>query len=365
MADAVLESLNAFDMAKSNTSKRTACVGAEPHKSRYRLLECSSDACHDASEFKCAWRGRMTTCLETNLVSIYEFVRIPSDVSSPQRKMLTTAQKQFCRELAEQHQRPMRIHHAPARKFSTPLADLPNLKVLQNFVNHYSRTYLENHDRVDGLREWIHARTFTESEAMAQPFTFGWDLGPEGKPVVGNGSDEKPSIVAITTKALVLRMMLPPESFILHVGATYKMNYREYPVLVIGVWDRSRGFHLVALFVVSQETQPVDAAALLALQRIYFWIARQHLVVQHALADADQAQFNALRSVFGCNPRFGSLLWFFHGMERYTAQSRRFPRSWRLVLCTTCTICISREANWSFSECGATVCRNGLISLFS
>ncbi|KAE9144049.1 hypothetical protein PF006_g10968 [Phytophthora fragariae] len=316
MADAVLESLNAFDMAKSNTSKRTACVGAEPHKSRYRLLECSSDACHDASEFKCAWRGRMTTCLETNLVSIYEFVRIPSDVSSPQRKMLTTAQKQFCRELAEQHQRPMRIHHAPARKFSTPLADLPNLKVLQNFVNHYSRTYLENHDRVDGLREWIHARTFTESEAMAQPFTFGWDLGPEGKPVVGNGSDEKPSIVAITTKALVLRMMLPPESFILHVGATYKMNYREYPVLVIGVWDRSRGFHLVALFVVSQETQPVDAAALLALQRIYFWIARQHLVVQHALADADQAQFNALRSVFGCNPRFGSLLWFFHGMER-------------------------------------------------
>jgi hypothetical protein len=72
-ADAVLESLKAFDIAKRNTSKCTACVDAEPHKSRYRLSECSSDACHDASEFKCAWRGLIITCLEMNLVSIYEF----------------------------------------------------------------------------------------------------------------------------------------------------------------------------------------------------------------------------------------------------------------------------------------------------
>jgi hypothetical protein len=40
--------------------------------------------------------------------------------------------------------------------------------------------------------------------------------------------------------------------FILHVNATYKMNYHEYPVLAIGVLDRSRGFHLVALFVISE-----------------------------------------------------------------------------------------------------------------
>jgi hypothetical protein len=161
-ADAVLESLKAFDIAKSNTSKCTACLDAESHKSRYRLLECSSDAaCHDANEFKCAWRGRMITCLETNLMSIYEFGQHTSDASSPQRTKLMTAQKQFCRELTEHHQRPMRIRHALARKFATPLAGLPNLKVVQNFVNHYARTYLENHDRVDGLREWIHARVFT------------------------------------------------------------------------------------------------------------------------------------------------------------------------------------------------------------
>ncbi|KAE9208573.1 hypothetical protein PF005_g12159 [Phytophthora fragariae] len=131
----------------------------------------------------------MITCLETNLVSIYEFGRHTSDVSSPQRKKLKTAQKQFCRELAEHHQRPMRIRHALARKFSTPLADLPNLKVVQNSENHFSRTYLENQDRVDELRDWVHARTFTGSEAMAQPLTFGWVLDPEGNPVVGNGSD--------------------------------------------------------------------------------------------------------------------------------------------------------------------------------
>jgi len=43
--------------------------------------------------------------------------------------------------------------------------------------------------------------------------------------VVANGSDEKSFVVGITTKALVLRMLLPPESFIFHVDATYKMNY--------------------------------------------------------------------------------------------------------------------------------------------
>jgi hypothetical protein len=33
------------------------------------------------------------------------------------------------------------------------LVDLPNMKVVQNFVNHYSRTYLKSPDRLDGLRE--------------------------------------------------------------------------------------------------------------------------------------------------------------------------------------------------------------------
>jgi hypothetical protein len=88
------------------------------------------------------------TCLETNLVSVYKFGQQTSNPDSPQRKYLTSAQKQFCRELVEHHQL-MCIRHTLARKFSTALADLPNLKVVPNFMNHYSSTCLANHDRED------------------------------------------------------------------------------------------------------------------------------------------------------------------------------------------------------------------------
>jgi len=49
-----------------------------------------------------------------------------------------------------------------------------------------------------------------------------------------------------------------PGSFILHIDATYKLSQVRYPVVVGGRSDRSdraRQFHLVAVFVVSQEYQ--------------------------------------------------------------------------------------------------------------
>ncbi|KAG3057166.1 hypothetical protein PI125_g25445 [Phytophthora idaei] len=101
---------------------------------------------------------------------------------------------------------------------------------------------MENHDRVNELRAWVHDRAYNSSESMTETLTFGWQLDNTGKPVVGNGSDEKPFIVGISTKALILRPVVPPQSFILHLDATYKMNQCEYPVLVVGVSDRSRRF---------------------------------------------------------------------------------------------------------------------------
>jgi hypothetical protein len=137
-----------------------------------------------------------------------------------------------------------------------------------------------------------------------------------GKPLVGNGSDEKPFIVGLSTKALMLRLMVPPDSFILHVDATYKMSQCDYPVLVVGVSDRSRKFHLVALFIISQETQPVLQAALLSLRRLYYWITQKHLIVRFAMADGDKAQCNALTAVFGDNPAYCFLMCFFHVMKK-------------------------------------------------
>ncbi|RLN95579.1 hypothetical protein BBJ28_00020192 [Nothophytophthora sp. Chile5] len=184
-----------------------AAEADEIHKMRYRLLVCNSEACSEASELKCVWRGKMVTCLESQHASIFEYGEHHTMASTPARKKLTTTQKAFCRELAENHLQPMRIRHALARKFSTPLEELPTLKTVQNFVSHHGRTQMQNHDRVDELRAWIRERAYNGSELTNQAFTFAWEMDNTGKPIVCNGSDEKPFLVGLSTKALMLRLM--------------------------------------------------------------------------------------------------------------------------------------------------------------
>jgi hypothetical protein len=181
-ADTVLSEMKSYEITKSNPMACTACSDSQPHQMRYRLLACSSKACASPGVFACPWRGKILTCLKSDEVSIYDFDEHASAAPSPE--------------------------------------ELPALTTVQNFVNHYSRTHLVNNDRVDDLRDWIHARAFTGEEPIAQPFSFGWDLDSEGKPIVGNGSDEKPFVIGLSTKALIQRLTVPPESFILHVDAS-------------------------------------------------------------------------------------------------------------------------------------------------
>ncbi|KAG3004134.1 hypothetical protein PC120_g18764 [Phytophthora cactorum] len=170
-AEANLEGLKSFDIAKSNALVCTVCThAAAPHKMRYRLLKCSSEACSTDTDVDCGWRGKLFICLITNRASIYD------------------NGKTFCREVAAHHLRPMCIRHALSRKFETPLEYLPKLQVVQNFENYYSRTGLQKHDRVDEIREWVHARTYAGSVAMDQAFTFGCQSDLDDKPIVENGA---------------------------------------------------------------------------------------------------------------------------------------------------------------------------------
>ncbi|KAG3159487.1 hypothetical protein PC128_g21286 [Phytophthora cactorum] len=200
-ADAELEAMKSFDIDKSQSMACTICPEAE-HKMRYRLLMCSSETCVETSALKCAWRGKIVTCLATEHASIFEFGDHNTLESSPKRKKLTSTQKVFCRDLADNHLRPMRIRHALSRKFSTPLEELSSKKT--------------------DLGSWIHERAYSGAETMTEPFTFGWQINNAGKPVAANGSDDKPFIVGLTAKALMLRLLAPP--FILHLDATNKMS---------------------------------------------------------------------------------------------------------------------------------------------
>ncbi|GMF19895.1 unnamed protein product [Phytophthora fragariaefolia] len=163
-----------------------------------------------------------------------------------------------------------------------------------------SRTKLENHDRVDDIRIWVGDLTFNGAESLTQPFKFTCAADIHGRSLVGNGSDEKPFLVGLSTKAMVLRLTIPPESFILHIDATYKVNRLEYLVVVVGVSDRLRGFHVVALFVVPQDVEEICEAALRALSRLFTCITGQQLVVRFTMGDADKAQYIIAHVVLRC-----------------------------------------------------------------
>lgn len=118
--------------------------------------------------------------------------------------------------------RPMRIRLALSRKLGASLVDLPSLNTVQIFLNYYARTYLENHDRLNELKVWIHAHAFTGREEMTQAFALGWNHDEEGNLDVKNSSDERPFVIGLSTKALMVRLMQPAQSFVLHLDATYK-----------------------------------------------------------------------------------------------------------------------------------------------
>ncbi|POM67104.1 Hypothetical protein PHPALM_16944 [Phytophthora palmivora] len=98
--------MKSFDNDKSQTMACTICLDAV-HKMRYSLLVCSSQACCEASTFKCTWRGKIVTCLETEHASIFEYRAHNTSTSSPRRKRMTSSQKMYCRELADSH-----LHYA-------------------------------------------------------------------------------------------------------------------------------------------------------------------------------------------------------------------------------------------------------------
>ncbi|OWZ06070.1 hypothetical protein PHMEG_00021730, partial [Phytophthora megakarya] len=161
--DKLLEELKTYEVTHSNTMACAICPGAQ-NKMRYRLLKCNSAPCTEPSLGACSWRGKTLACLQTDTVTVYDYGEHTTSVSSPRAKRFTSAQKAFCREMAEHHLRPVRIRHALARKFETPLEAFPTLGTVQNFVNYYSRKYLENHDQVDAIKEKLHDMAFKGSE---------------------------------------------------------------------------------------------------------------------------------------------------------------------------------------------------------
>lgn len=264
-ADLLLLSMKAFKTSKSQLMPCTVCASATPHSMRYKILRCACKQCKVVAPFsKCPWGAKMLVCQEVKSVYMSELGKHFSAAIPSRKPSITRAQQLFIHAMTRENLTPLRILHAMTRKFERSLENLPELRKVQNCVSHYRRTKLGGNDHVGDVAAHVAAASFTGREDKHDVFSFTQDNDASGKCVAGDGSDARPFVVGVTTKALLRSAKRDPPSVILHVDATFQLDQVSYPVIVCGLSDGSRTFHLLALFITSQleERHFVDAVLL-------------------------------------------------------------------------------------------------------
>ncbi|EGZ06877.1 hypothetical protein PHYSODRAFT_379541, partial [Phytophthora sojae] len=155
-----------------------------------------------------------------------------------------------------------------------------------------------------------------------RPITFMDFKNPDGLLHVGDGSDEEPFVVGITTRALLTRLDRDPSTFIFHIDTTFKLSQVGYSVLVMGISDRSRSFHLVAFCILSQRIESVYTAALSAFRAIYTGTTGKQIRLKFVMGDAESGQLTALEQVFRHDSDFMFLMCFFHVMKKVQEKTK-------------------------------------------
>ncbi|KAF1771959.1 hypothetical protein GQ600_801 [Phytophthora cactorum] len=172
------------------------------------------------------WRLKILVCQETSDVDMHEQGDHQSRARMPSKPLITPQQRGFIQELARENLMPMRIRHALGRKFELRPAALPCLRVVQNIVHHYHRTRLGGNDKRKAVVEAVRRAAFSGREDDHDAFTFTSDYDESGMPVVGNGSDARPFLVVMTTKALLRNAVRDPGTFVLDAYTRALMAWR-------------------------------------------------------------------------------------------------------------------------------------------
>jgi hypothetical protein len=89
--------------------------------------------------------------------------------------------------------------------------------------------------------------------------------------MLGDGSDNCPFIISMSTKAL-LSLLTTASSCLLpsvfHMDSTFKCNENEFPITILGISDAQRQFHLLSISIVSHCTQAIYHQLITSLQEL-------------------------------------------------------------------------------------------------
>jgi hypothetical protein len=88
---------------------------------------------------------------------------------------------------------------------------------------------------------------------------------------VGDGSDDFPFIISMSSKAMLSVLLHANESLVpvvFHMDSTFKCNENEFPVTLLGIIDANRQFYLLSISVISHRTRDVYICLITSLQEL-------------------------------------------------------------------------------------------------
>ncbi|KAG2786159.1 hypothetical protein Pcac1_g4124 [Phytophthora cactorum] len=227
--------------------------------------------------------------------------------------------KAYAEPLISLRMKPNRIYNNVLDHFGHKEGESSVLRQVQTFIGHFRRSALNETDFVDDTVKLVKRTQFTVDMQDGAAFTFGYATNADGSSAIGEGLDDDPTIVGISTPYMT-KMLRYAASYVFHIDTTYKLDLSGYPVLVVGVSDCSRSFHPVELFVMSQQTGDLIGNALHSLFDMYKAITGEFPTIRYCMGDGDMAQFNAIVEITSSkHPDNGPLLYlmcFFHVVKK-------------------------------------------------
>jgi hypothetical protein len=89
-------------------------------------------------------------------------------------------------------------------------------------------------------------------------FIYFISICPTIRLVLGDGSDEAPFCVSMTSMMLlssVNKVSMWELPVVLHMDGTFKLNEKEFPVKSLGVSDGAQQLHIMSLSIISHHTE--------------------------------------------------------------------------------------------------------------
>lgn len=167
--------------------------------------------------------------------------------------------------------------------------ELPTKTKLNNYISFLRRkNYGPSTISLGELHAWLQSRSKTPSNAH-ESFVIGQNVDFNAESFQ----------FAISTTHLLSNLK---HSTFLHADATYKIVWQGFPVLVVGVTDRDRHFHVISLAVTTNEKAEDFEFIFRAIQTAAEIHNGKTFVPDVLICDAAKAIQNGFQEVFGHDP---------------------------------------------------------------